>query len=231
MWLINDKKKVIVNVDRIKPYQIQEAPHQPAEDTRTPVALRDAPTQYEFDGEKFVPSQHVNEPASEIKAQTPKETVPMPLPDEISDHPDPSPTENRKRGRPKKVEQAKTPQKKNKWSIEAQAPSTSRMMTRSQARQSPEETAATLRTSIPCFCGNQRILKNHSWNCKQQMFNWISTGDPYSWTEGDWAHESDVTEPVYVPNNEEDDFGLPNLFNETGYRGSSDINPTNPKNN
>jgi hypothetical protein len=60
------------------------------------------------------------------------------------------------------------------------------------------------------------------------MFNWVSTGDPYAWTENDWAHKSEVMESVYVPNNEDDDFGLPNLFNETGYRGSSDIDPDEP---
>ena len=103
------------------------------------------------------------------------------------------------------------------------------MTTRSQMNQHPEEEAvASLRTSIPCFCGNQRILKNHSWNCKQQMLNWVSTGDPYTWTEDDWAHESEATEPMYVPDNEDDDFGLPNLFDETGYRGSSDIDPEEP---
>jgi hypothetical protein len=61
------------------------------------------------------------------------------------------------------------------------------------------------------------------------MLNWIPTGDPYTWTEDDYAHESEVTEPMYIPNDDEDDdFGLPNLFNETGYRGSSDINPDEP---
>ena len=49
------------------------------------------------------------------------------------------------------------------------------------------------------------------------MFNWVSSGDPYTWTEDDWAHESEVTEPVYAPDHEEDEFGLPNLFDETGY--------------
>jgi hypothetical protein len=60
------------------------------------------------------------------------------------------------------------------------------------------------------------------------MFNWVATGDPYSWTEEDWAHESEITDPMYVPDNEEDDFGLPHLFNETGYQGSSDIDPGEP---
>jgi hypothetical protein len=60
------------------------------------------------------------------------------------------------------------------------------------------------------------------------MFNWVSSGDPYTWTEDDWAHESEVTEPVYAPDHEEDEFSLPNLFDETGYRGSSDIDPEEP---
>jgi hypothetical protein len=179
--LINDKKKVIVNVDRIKPYRIQKEPYQPDEDSRMPTTLKNATTQYEFDGEKFVSSPPVTGSVNETNAPTPGESTPMPLQDEISNHPDPSLTDTRKRGRPRKVDQAKTTPKRNKWSLEAQAPSTSRMTTRVQVKQSPEEAIATLRTSIPCFCGNQRILKNHSWNCKQQIFNWVSTGDPYTW--------------------------------------------------
>jgi hypothetical protein len=42
--LIKDKKKVIVNVDRIKPYRIQEASQQPEKEPRIPTTLRDAPT-------------------------------------------------------------------------------------------------------------------------------------------------------------------------------------------
>ena len=53
------------------------------------------------------------------------------------------------------------------------------------------------------------------------MLNWVSTGDPYSYTENDWAHESEPTAPQY----EDDDLLLPQLFDETGYRGSSDIDP------
>ena len=76
--LINDKKKVIVNVDRIKPYRIQEEPHQPDKDPRIPAALKDAPTQYEFDGEKFVPFQPITEPAKETEDPTPVESIPIP---------------------------------------------------------------------------------------------------------------------------------------------------------
>jgi hypothetical protein len=238
--LVNEKKKVIVNVDRIKPYRIPEAPTttfrpweerpQPTNgDPRVPATLKDAPTPYEFDGDKFVPVPHKDDPGKEITAPTPEEPETIFPPNKTFNNPNPSQTENRKRGRPRKLDQATAPQKKNKWSLEAQAPSTSRMTTRSQAKQAQEEAVATLRTSVPCFCGNQRILKHHSWNCKQQMLNWIPTGDPYTWTEDDYAHESEVTEPMYIPNNDEDDdFGLPNLFNETGYRGSSDINPDEP---
>jgi hypothetical protein len=61
------------------------------------------------------------------------------------------------------------------------------------------------------------------------MLNWVSTGDPYTWTEEDYAHESEVANPLYMPpDDDNDDFGLPDLFNETGYRGSSDINPDEP---
>jgi hypothetical protein len=94
--LINDKKKVIVNVNRIKPYRIQEAPHQPDEGPRIPATLKDAPTQYEFDGETFVPSQPVNEPINEIDVTTPAEAPPMLLQEKIANHPDPNLTDNRK---------------------------------------------------------------------------------------------------------------------------------------
>jgi hypothetical protein len=48
-------------------------------------------------------------------------------------------------------------------------------------------------------------------------------GDPYAYTEDDWAPESEPIAPAYKADDE--DFGLPNLFDETGYRGSSDIDP------
>jgi hypothetical protein len=139
--------------------------------------------------------------------------------------PNQKPIETRKRSRPRKLdpELLRTSPKKNKWNMEAQLPSTSRMVTRSRAQEIPKETVSAINTSIPCFCGNQRLLKFHSTNCKQQMYNWVSTGDPYSYTEADWAHESEPLAPPYEV--EEDDFGLPNLFDETGYRGSSDIHP------
>jgi hypothetical protein len=60
------------------------------------------------------------------------------------------------------------------------------------------------------------------------MLHWVSTGDPYTWTEEDYAHESEVTEPMRLIEEEEEDLGLPHLFNETGYRGSSDIDPNEP---
>jgi hypothetical protein len=55
------------------------------------------------------------------------------------------------------------------------------------------------------------------------MYNWVSTGNPYAYTEDDWAHESEPIAQAY--NADDEDFGLPNLFKETGYRGSSDIDP------
>ncbi len=108
--------------------------------------------------------------------------------------------------------------------MESPLPSTSRMVTRSRAQELPKEIVSAINTSIPCFCGNQKLLKFHSTNCKQQMYNWVSTGDPYTYTEDDWAHKSEPIIPVYNNPNDED-FGLPNLFDETGYRGSSDIDP------
>ncbi len=55
------------------------------------------------------------------------------------------------------------------------------------------------------------------------MYNWVSTGDPYTYTEDDWAHEFEPIGPSY--NADDEDFGLPNLFDETGYRGSFGIDP------
>jgi hypothetical protein len=103
--------------------------------------------------------------------------------------------------------------KKNKWNMEAPLPSTSRMVTRSRAQELPREIVSAINTSIPCFCGNQRLLQIPSTNCKQQMYNWVSTGDPYTYTEDDWAHESEPIAPAYDNANDED-FGLPNLFDE-----------------
>ena len=239
--LINEKKKVIVNVDRIKPYRIPEDPastsqpweKRPApinEEPRVPATLKNAPTTYEFDGEKFAPTKNNDDQSQEVPITTSVEPVPDPVhPEEIFTGPNLDQPETRKRGRPRKVDQAIAPQKKNKWSMEPQAPSTSRMTTRSQSKQSPEETIAALKGNLPCFCGNQRILVHHSWNCKQQMINWVTTGDPYTWTEEDYAHETDVTEPMYLPpDDENNDLGLQDLFNETGYRGSSDIDPDDP---
>ena len=131
-----------------------------------------------------------------------------------------------KRGRPRKnnPEPPITSPKKNKWNMKDPLPSTSRMITRSQTQEVPKEAVSAINTSIPCFCGNQRLLNFHSKNCKQQLLNWVSTGDPYSYTEDDWAHESEPSAPPYE-DDDDDNFGLHHLFNETGYRGSSDIDP------
>jgi hypothetical protein len=61
-------------------------------------------------------------------------------------------------------------------------------------------------------------LKNHSSNCKQQMLNWVLTGDTYT-TSDDWAHETE-----YIEEEEEEEVPQPQ-HDETGYRGSSDIDP------
>jgi hypothetical protein len=113
--LVNEKKKVIVNVDRIKPYKIPEAPatnfrpweerpQQTNEDPSIPATLKNAPTPYEFDGEKFVPVPHNSDQNKEITAPTPEEPITVPPSAETPHQP-----ENRKRGRPRKVDQATTP--------------------------------------------------------------------------------------------------------------------------
>jgi hypothetical protein len=224
--LIQDKKKVIVNVDRIKPYQIPEVPKVPERIIeKFSQTLPTSTAGYEFDGEKFepIPRYHNNNGQKETKVQDDEvKEAPVIL---RKTKPNQIVTETRKRGRPRKSnpEQLKTSPKKNKWNMEDPLPSTSRMITRSRASEIPKDSMLALHTSIPCFCGNQKLLKFHSKNCKQQMLNWASTGDPYSYTEADWAHESEISAPLYE--NDEDEFGLHHLFNETGYRGSSDIDP------
>jgi hypothetical protein len=142
--LINDKKKVIVNVDRIKPYRIPEASQQPEEESRIPATLRDAPTTYQFDGNKFVPSETKARLTDEADVPIPETPIPTPsqVQSGVSDSPNSSLVETRKRGRPKKLDQdrapIKTPTKRNKWSLEVQAPSTSKMITHSQANRFPE---------------------------------------------------------------------------------------------
>jgi hypothetical protein len=125
--LINGKKKVIVNVDRIKPYRIQEATPVNKENSPKPPGLSDAPTNYEFDGEKFVPSQDTNDSMTNANDITPVDHLSPPLKNNTPKPPEVP--EQRKRGRPRKVDQAPLPNKRNKWSMEAQAPSTSRMTT------------------------------------------------------------------------------------------------------
>jgi hypothetical protein len=184
--LIQGKKKVIVNVDRIKPYQILDVSPNPEGEPEIDAKVPPAPKAvFEFDGEKFVPSQDPNSLQPEVKVQSegiPDDpaAVPMSEPNQI-------PMETRKQGRPRKLdpEPLRTSPKKNKWNMEAPLPSTSRMVTRSRAQEIPKETVSAINTSIPCFCGNQRLLKFHSTNCKHQMYNWVSTGDPYSYTEDD----------------------------------------------
>jgi hypothetical protein len=123
--LINEKKKVIVNVDRIKPYRIPEDPaatfkpwekrSQPTnEEPMVPVTLRDAPTIYEFDGEGFVPTPHNDDQNKEAPITTPEDPVTRIHTKEILSTPDLNQPETRKRGRPRKVDQAIAPQKKNK---------------------------------------------------------------------------------------------------------------------
>jgi hypothetical protein len=175
--LIQSKKKVIVNVDRIKPYQIPEVltrPETEPESAKPESLTKTLPTSkavYEFDGEKFVPLQSPSnlQPEEEVQSERVTEapaTVPTKEPDQKL-------ITNRKRCRPRKTnpEPLPTSPKKNKWNMETQLPSTSRIITHSRAHEIPEEAISAINTSVPCFCGNQRLLKFHCNNCKQQMLN------------------------------------------------------------
>jgi hypothetical protein len=183
--LIQGKKKVIVNVDRIKPYQIPDPPPGPKTDPEN--NIKEQPTQsavYEFDGEKFVPHQDDMEVKADAETPT-RETPEEPIRTPISE-PAQIQIETRKWGKPRKIdpESLKVPPKKNKWNMEAPRPSTNKMVTHSQAGKIPEEIVSAINTSIPCFCGNQNLLTYHSKNCKQQVYNWVSTGEPTLKTTG-----------------------------------------------
>ena len=91
--LIQSKKKVIVNVDRIKPYQIPEVPTRPEtepESAKPESLTKTLPTSkavYEFEGEKFIPLQSPINLQSEEKAQSERvteapATVPTKEPDQ-----------------------------------------------------------------------------------------------------------------------------------------------------
>ena len=192
---------------------------------------------------------YVNEEKEESSAETPLLSNSIDPPKELKntkdDHPPPTvisePSEDpeapfitvtKKRGRPRKTlsptsqpTTTTTPIIKNKWNLSPPLPGTGSMMTRSQTRQTVQGTLSAINTNVPrnvkdpCFCGNQRLLKNHSSNCKQQMLNWVLTGDTYT-TLDDWAHETECIDEL----EEEEEVPQPQ-HDETGYRGSSDIDP------
>ena len=73
--LIQGKRKVIVNVDRIKPYQIPEVLTSP--EVKPENVTKTLPTSkavYEFDGEKFVPIQNPSNLHPEKEAQSERVT-------------------------------------------------------------------------------------------------------------------------------------------------------------
>jgi hypothetical protein len=164
--LIQGQKKVIVNVDRIKPYRIPDVPSGPEAGPEDKVRVPPIPNAvYEFDGEKFVPRQ--DSAGTKLEAEPPTRIMPNDSVEMPANEPNQIPAETMKQGRPRKLDPGplKIPSKKNKWNMETPLPSTSRMVTRSRAQEVPKETVSAINTSIPCFCGNQRLLKTHSTNC------------------------------------------------------------------
>ena len=203
--LMNQKKKVIVSVDRIKPYCVPAA-----------MITQDAE----------VPGPLPQGPASPPTAETTESTYPVPtIPNGEDEH---FTTVTRKRGRPKRSElppenataPTTTSPRQNKWTLPPSLPSTSSMTTRSRTKNASQHLTA-IGTRGPCFCGNQRLLKNHASNCKQQMQNWVLTGDTYT-TVDEWAHESEPI-PELWEEEEEDPIHPPDPFDETGYQGSSEL--------
>ena len=209
--LLDKKKKVIVNVDRIKPYVTATPKTNPEPDIEVPPNTA------------LTPELHQEVPIGPLPDQ------PVVIPEEAKeDERNPTPDSTRGRGRPKKtnVDPEQTPTRpKNKWSLPPPVASTSGMVTRSRAR----DNIGVVSTIKPCFCGNQRLLRPHAANCKEQMKNWVFTGDTYLLRDS-WAHDTEVEDMDYpADEDEDDDFNLPGLFDETGYRGSSDIDPEEPE--
>ena len=61
------------------------------------------------------------------------------------------------------------------------------------------------------------------------MKNWVLTGDTYLIRDS-WAHDTEIEDPAYREEaDDDDDLNLQGLFDETGYRGSSDIDPNEPE--
>jgi hypothetical protein len=92
--LIQDKKKVIVNVDRIKPYRIPDA--QPDPEVK-PKAPPNNDAVYQFDVEKFVPYQEAVRLEPKTDFLTPEESPPnqQKIPPESTNDTDPIMVETR----------------------------------------------------------------------------------------------------------------------------------------
>jgi hypothetical protein len=190
--LVNNKKRVIVNVDLIKPYCLP------------PANLDNSTNQENISLKKHI-QPYINSPQ---ELENPKNSHPsdVTVSESLEDAEAPFITVTRKRGRPRKVSPLRSQSatisptnpttRKEKWNLPPHVTSTSSVMTRSQTRKAVQSTLSTINTKAPrnakdpCFCGNQRLLKYHSSNCKQQMLNWVLTGDTYT-TLDDWAHESE----------------------------------------
>jgi hypothetical protein len=95
--LIQGKKKVIVNVDRIKPYRIPDVLSSPEAEPEDIIKVPPTPKAvYKFDGEKFVPFQDSNSTKPETEAQTERmSNDPVVIPMSESNQ---MPIETRKRG-------------------------------------------------------------------------------------------------------------------------------------
>ena len=214
--LTDKKKKMIVNVDRIKPYTLPIT----LEET-TPEVQPGIPIVKEEATEKItVPMTQMPKGDEQLMMDTEEsEVIPQTSKPMNNEEPEVVP-QAAKRGRPRKVPSEKQPiNKKNKWVMPPPAASTSQMVTRSRGK--PIQMVNAIK---PCFCGNQRLLRPHAVNCKQQMRNWVLTGDTYL-TRDAWAHDSEWDDLQDFEEDLEEDLDLPGLFDETGYHGSSNIDP------
>jgi hypothetical protein len=78
--LVQGKKKVIVNVDLIKPYRIPDVLPSPESSPENKVKIPPTPNAvYEFDGKKFVPFQDTDNPEPEAKTPEPDDPATIPV--------------------------------------------------------------------------------------------------------------------------------------------------------
>jgi hypothetical protein len=193
--LVNNKKKVIVNVDRIKPYclppvNLDYSTNQ--ENISLKEHLQPQTTEEKEGSSTAVPlsPDSINSPQV---LKNPKDSPPtdITVPEPLGDTEAPFITVTRKRGRPRKVSPVRNQPatitltapttRKEKWNLPPPVTSASSVMTRSQTKKAVLGALSAINTKVPrntkdpCFCGNQRLLKYHSSNCKQQMLNWVLT--------------------------------------------------------